>query len=107
MSKGPEKKIEDAAVRYAHSIGIRTIRLYFGPGMRSGWPDDVFLIPGGRALFIEFKAPGKRPTALQESKIRLLKKDGYDVFWTDNLFQAKRIIYNALRKALKRKKDDG
>lgn len=104
MAKSPERKVQDPAVTYANNLGIRTIRMYFGPGIQTGWPDVFFLIPGGRPLFIEFKAPGNVPTPKQERKILILKKAGYNVTWTDNLFQAKRIIYNALMKAEKRTK---
>ena len=64
-----EKKIQNAAIKYATSLGIPTIRMFFGPGIQTGWPDVLFLIPGGRSLFIEFKAPGNEPTKKQEKKL--------------------------------------
>ena len=44
-----------------------------------GWPDRLFLIPGGQALFIEFKAPGERPSPLQQYRIDYLKAIGFQV----------------------------
>ena len=99
MAKTPEAKVRDPSITYAHKLGIRTIRMYFGPGIQTGWPDDMYLIPGGRPLFIEFKAPGNIPTPKQEEKIRILEEAGYDVTWCDNRADAKTAIIKAMEKA--------
>lgn len=95
MVKGPEKKIQDAAIKYAERYGIASIRLQFAPGVYTGWPDVVFLISGGRPLFIEFKAPGKVPTLKQFARINYLFKVGYDVKICDNIEDAKKAIHEA------------
>lgn len=64
--------------------GVPFIRLTFGAGVQVGWPDFCFLIPGGRPWFVEFKAPGKKPTKRQEYRIRLLRDFGYDVSVCDD-----------------------
>lgn len=92
MAKTPEAKVRDPSITYAHKLGIRTIRMYFGPGIQTGWPDDLYLIKGGRPLFIEMKAPGKVPTPKQEEKIELLVAAGYDVEWVDSVEDAKDCI---------------
>ncbi len=84
MSKTEEGKIQDAVIKHANRLGVRTIRMYFGPGIQTGWPDVLFLLPGGRPLFIEFKVPGKTPTPKQERKIGLLEEAGYFVEVCDN-----------------------
>jgi hypothetical protein len=35
------------------------------PG-NNGVPDRIVFLPGGRVVFVELKAPGKKPTALQQ-----------------------------------------
>lgn len=72
-----ETKIEDEAVRQAAALGVRSLKLtLYGD---SGWPDRVFLIPGGRPLWIEFKAPGEGPDPLQSVRHAFLEYMGYDI----------------------------
>ena len=35
----------------------------------SGMPDRLILLPGGKMAFVETKAPGKKPRALQEQRM--------------------------------------
>lgn len=93
-----EKKIQKKAIEHAHRQGVRIIRMYFGPGINTGWPDVLFLIPGGRALFIEFKSLGKEPTKKQYKKLGYLKEAGYKARWTDNLEQSILWIDRAIRR---------
>ena len=96
---GPEKKIQTKAVEYAEKLGISVIRMVFRPGLRRGWPDVLFLVRGGRPLFIEFKAPSKKPTELQQSKIDLLRTLGYDVCCCDSFDAARSAISSAMAAA--------
>ncbi len=77
---------------HAKRKGVGHIRMHFGYGVRTGWPDDVFLLPGGKPLFCEFKAPGKEPTAKQELRITELEKLGYEVAVCDNVEEGKELI---------------
>ncbi len=91
MAKGAEARlVRDPTIRAAKQMGVKSIRMYFGPGVQTGWPDDLFLIPGGRPLFIEFKAPGEEvtPGSNQERKINDLIGLGYDVEVCDNKDEA-------------------
>lgn len=106
MTKGPEAKlVRDPTMRWAKKHGIKSIRMYFGPGIQNGWLDDLFLIPGGKPLFIEFKAPGKKPTPKQAEKIKLLQDLGYDVAWCcdkeDAIATLKRCVRSASTVPLK------
>ncbi len=92
MAKTEEAKVRDPVIDYAHKRGVRTIRMYFGPGIQTGWPDDLFLLPGGRPLLIEFKAPGEEPTKKQQIKIDLLEEFGYAVEVCDNKEEGKKLI---------------
>lgn len=57
---------------------------FTSPGMR-GVPDRVVLIPGGRVVFAELKAPGKQPTPLQEKRASQLKVIGFKVYCVDSI----------------------
>ena len=52
---------------------------FVSPG-NGGVPDRLVCLPDGRAVFVELKAPGKKPTALQRAKHRELRKMGFVVF---------------------------
>lgn len=94
-----ERDVVNAARRHAKKLGVRSIRMYFGPGVRVSFPDEMFLIPGGRPLLIEFKAPGKKPTPKQAAEIAQLRKEGYDVEVCDSAEKFKEVLDEALRKA--------
>ncbi len=96
MAKTEEGKLQDKSIAYANKSGIRHIRLYFGPGIQTGWPDVIFLVPGGFPIFIEFKAPGKVPTKKQEIKLGYLEDLEYAVFVIDDFNDFKKIIDAAL-----------
>ena len=54
-----------------------------GPNQK-GQPDRMIL-KNGRVLFIEFKAPGKKPTALQLMWLRDLHWQGFAAICIDNV----------------------
>jgi hypothetical protein len=81
-----EKAIEQAVNRWAKSKGCITRKMN-GLGNRS-WPDTMYIFLDGRIAFIEFKAPGKRPTELQEAMIKELQKRGVYADWFDNKQEA-------------------
>ncbi len=91
-----EKDVRKATIKHAKRRGIMNIRLSFGPGAYVGWPDDIFLIPGGKPLLIEFKAPGKEPTARQQLRIDMLLDLGYDVWVCDGIEAGKDILNNSI-----------
>ncbi len=64
---------------------------WVSPGW-AGVPDRMVLLPKGRMGFVEVKALGKEPRALQMARHRLLKKLGYKVFVLDNAEQIKGIL---------------
>ena len=49
-----------------------------------GWPDRTFIGPD-RVIFVEFKAPGRKPTPLQSHIHRKLKEHGYEVHVIDSV----------------------
>lgn len=91
---GPEAKIERRVCdRALKELGIANFKW----GV-DGWPDRVFLVPGGRPLLIEFKAPGEEPNPRQAFRIECLRTWGYDVGVCDNEHDAMQLIINSSRK---------
>jgi hypothetical protein len=56
---------------------------WVSPG-NAGVPDRVILFPGGKVVFAETKAPGKKLTPLQENQIRKIKEMGFSVVVIDS-----------------------
>jgi len=81
-----ESTIEKAVCAYAKAKGCLIIKLA-GQNQR-GQPDRLF-IRAGRCLFVEFKAPGKHPTALQLKWLDKLNDQGMAVAWCDDIERGK------------------
>lgn len=58
-------------------IGGRAYK-FVSPG-NDGVPDRLVCFPGGRIVFVELKAPGKKPRPLQEVQIKRLRDLGFVV----------------------------
>ena len=85
-----EKQIEAKVCEYARRKGCMALK-FSSPG-RVNVPDRIFLGPGGKTLFIEFKAPGKKPTEGQVREITRLQELDFSVFWTDSEDRGKELI---------------
>ena len=81
-----ESSIEAGAVRKLRVMGVPSRKMN-GMGHR-GWPDRMFLVPGGQPFFIEFKRPGGKVTALQDHTISMLRSLGYSVAVCDSVESA-------------------
>lgn len=81
-----EKEIEEAVWRYADKLGCMTIKLN-GP-MDRGKPDRIFFYKG-RALVIEFKKPGGKPTELQQSWLNRFNANGFTTHVVDKIGEGK------------------
>ena len=66
---------------FAGGVGVGTFKLA-GPNDR-GKPDRLFF-KDGKAIFIELKATGEKPTALQEKAIKKAREKGMFADWTDD-----------------------
>jgi hypothetical protein len=78
-----EKTLEMQLVKAVKSMGGRAVK-FVSPGF-NGMPDRLVLLPEGRVAFVEVKAPGKKPRALQVARIEMLKDLGFQVFVLDSL----------------------
>lgn len=85
-----------AAKRTAHAFGCQWLRLSFLPGVAVGWPDLMVLLPGGRVLFMECKAPGKTTTPMQEHRLKVLRELGFETCVVDSAEAARAAIVKAV-----------
>lgn len=72
-----ESKIEKRLIKEIEKIGGKALK-FISPGM-SGVPDRIVLLPLGRIIFIELKAPGEKPRPLQEYRAKELRALGFYV----------------------------
>lgn len=88
---GPEAIIERDNAEYAREgLGLITLKLaLFGT---VGWPDRLFLAPGGRVLFVEYKAPGKKLQPHQLKVHQLLKRYGFNVYTVDQIQTGRELL---------------
>ncbi|MBT9431653.1 VRR-NUC domain-containing protein [Candidatus Sodalis endolongispinus] len=68
-----------AEVRKAGGVAFK----FISPGVR-GVPDRVVLLPGGRIVFVECKAPGEKPLPEQLRQHARLHALGFDVVVLDS-----------------------
>ena len=79
-----EREVISKVMKYCKKHNITLIRMTFMAGSRAGWPDYMFLLEGGRPLFIEFKGTGKKPSELQKYRLKKLTELGYTAIVCDN-----------------------
>lgn len=77
-----ESHIEKAVCQWAKDHGIGSLKLT-GPNNK-GQSDRLFM-KNGVAAFMEFKAPGNKPTALQFKFLEERRADGFQTSWFDNV----------------------
>lgn len=94
-----ERDIEGNVCGYARDAGF--YRRKFTSPSHVGVPDDFLISPGGVLVpkpapglpfMIEFKAPGKKPTLLQEMEHAVIRRYGIAVYVVDSVQQGRDII---------------
>lgn len=85
-----EKEIEKEIGRFAKSLGCLYYK--FSSPAHRGVPDRIIVEPDGGVLWLEIKAPGKKPTKLQERELQKLTECGQHAYWVDDLNHGKRLI---------------
>lgn len=76
-----EKDIQTAVIHHAKSLGCVSLSL-----KDRSMPDRCF-IKDGKMLFIEFKAPGKKPRKSQLFMFKKLEGKGHKVHVIDDAFE--------------------
>lgn len=84
-----ESTIETKVCDHAKKLGW-TVYKFVSPGNKSV-PDRIFM-KDGKVFFIEFKAPGKKPTKLQVKTISDMELNGFKVYVCDNVNYGKLFI---------------
>lgn len=84
-----ESEIEKKVSEYAKAKGWLVYK-FVSPAQRAV-PDRVF-IRGGDIYFVEFKAPGKKPTKLQDKIFSKIRGELFEVYIIDNVEQGKLLI---------------
>jgi len=85
-----EVYIERSCRELAKARGCILLKLW--PAGAAGIPDRILLMPRGRVVFIEFKAPGKKPGPLQRHWHEVLRGLGFQVEVMDNAQAFRAII---------------
>ena len=85
-----EKTVERELVKRVKEEG--GIAYKFTSPNRRSVPDRLCLLPGGNILFVECKAPGKKPTKLQAREHERLRAMGFEVVVVDDKKDANALI---------------
>lgn len=78
-----ERRVEQRLVDGVRAAGGLAMK-WVSPSM-SGVPDRIVFLPGGRIRFVELKAPGQKPTPLQQRIHRMLEGLGCEVVVLDSV----------------------
>jgi G:T-mismatch repair DNA endonuclease (very short patch repair protein) len=77
-----EKQIEARLKREVKKIGGLALK-FASPG-NAGVPDRIVLLPYGKVVFVELKAPGKKLRPLQIKRKEQLEDLGFKVYIIDS-----------------------
>lgn len=78
-----EKVFERTLSKYVDDAGGMAVKLL--SQFLRGLPDRMFLLKGGRVLFVEFKSTGKKPTKIQEYVHKRIQALGFPVLVVDSV----------------------
>lgn len=78
-----ERDIEAYLVTRCRNVGALCYK-WVSPG-RVGVPDRICVFPDGRVVFVELKAPGKKPTRAQLREHARLREYGQKVVVVDSI----------------------
>lgn len=85
-----ESVIERKLKKQIELIGGKAFK-FVSPGV-SGVPDRIVLLPHGRIVFVELKAPGKKRRKLQEYRAKELQALGFRVECIDTIEGVSRFV---------------
>lgn len=85
-----ESTIEKRLKKEIELIGGKALK-FVSPGV-SGVPDRIVLLPHGRIVFVELKAPGEKPRAIQNYRAKELRGLGFEVKVIDSIEKVKEFV---------------
>ena len=83
-----EKQIEQYLGKHVKDKGGMSIKLTNLIGI----PDRLVLLPGGKCIFIELKAPGERPRKIQLKRMQQLRVLGFKTYVVDSYEKVDRLL---------------
>lgn len=87
-----EKQIEQYLTRQVRCYGGMSIKLTSLIGI----PDRLVLLPEGRCVFVELKAPGESPRKIQLKRMAQLRALGFKTYVADSYERVDEVIRDAL-----------
>lgn len=78
-----ENRVERRLKKQVEKIGGKAYK--WNPTGVIGVPDRMVLLPGGRVVFVELKAPGEKLRKIQEYRAKELIKLGFQVKCLDTV----------------------
>ena len=91
-----EKTIEQKLIKAVRQSGGLALK-FLSPNF-NGVPDRLLLFPGGKAVFVEVKAPGQKPRPLQQHRIAQLRALGFKVYVVDSPNQISQLLIDLFSK---------
>lgn len=91
-----EQQLEQLLKREVEKRGGQAWK-FTSPG-KAGVPDRLILLPGGRAVFVELKAPGGRLQELQKKRAAELQALGFTVHCLDSAAAVQGFIGEVVQK---------
>lgn len=85
-----ESIVENYLKKKVEKLGGKAFK--WAPIGVTGVPDRMVLLPGGRIIFVELKAPGKKARKLQEYRAKQLKELGFQVECLDTVEKIDRLF---------------
>jgi hypothetical protein len=85
-----EKQIESKVCEYARQRGLLVYK--FTSPARAAVPDRLFILPSGKAFFVEFKREGQKATPAQEREHHRLRQHKVSVWVIDNVVDGKAMV---------------
>lgn len=114
-----ERDVQKAILDYLRTVGVLAWRVNVGAvaathkGKRRfvrfgvpGQADIMGVLPGGTAIMVEVKRPGKRPTAAQVAFLRQVQAVGACAFWADSVAVVEAVL-DAVRRGRRVVVDEG
>ena len=91
MARQPEGRIKDEC-RESHAKPNDLIFIQIEGKSHNGVPDTLAGKVTGGAILIEFKVPGKKPSAQQYLRIWELRNGGIEAWWADSVEGYRRLV---------------
>ncbi|NRT34528.1 hypothetical protein BJV38_002885 [Clostridium beijerinckii] len=89
-----ESRIESYLKKQIEKIGGKAYK--WNPIGVIGVPDRMVLLPGGKVIFVELKAPGEKLRKIQEYRAKKLRKLGFKVECLDTVEKVEIFIENIM-----------